>query len=316
LSGGMKQPEDSGVASGPKDDTEIVPVDLESVFEEAMTLSSDLDRAWSEALTQIDAEKANEDLAVRWSVALRALMAAISEREARYVAAGKDVRLDHWPPSADDVAALQVQPDGSEDERLQLEQAQLLAIELMVKRMGSLTAAMEGSPEAGGGLWQSGAFAAIRGLAAAAMRITRELDTVDEIVLADRESAEGEPMRRRAIEAVEAGLRAFENGDPEATLLHCLRAARARVASLPPDEEADPRPGTGDGHEDVSRTVAMFRLAERVICGEATGRAANGGVSLVLAFALLPAAAALVSNPLHEELVGLRGAWSEDGAGS
>lgn len=315
MSGGMEEPKTGGAGPRP-DDTEIVPVDLESVFEEAMTLSSDLDRAWSEALTELDAEKANEDLTVRWSVALRALMAAISEREACYVAAGKDVRLDHWPPSADDVAALRVEPEGPEDERLQLEQAQLLAIELMVKRMGSLTAAMEGSPETGGGLWQSGAFAAIRGLAAATMRITRELDTVDKIVLADREPAESERMRSRAIEAVEASLRAFENGDPEATLLHCLRAVRSRVASLPPNEEADPRPGTGGDPEEVSGTVAMFRLAEQVICGEATGRADNGGVSLVLAFALLPVTAALVSNPLHEELVGLRGAWSEDGAGS
>jgi hypothetical protein len=276
-----------------------------------MTLTAELERAWSEALASVDCGDPHENLRVRWSVAPKALTTAVSEREARYVTSDKDVRLDHWPPTPEEIVGLEVEPTSREDKRTQLEQAQILVLELLIKSMGEFAEAMAELSDGANGrvLWEAGAFAIIRDRAALALRITRELDAVDAMELESDRVSDEELIRARAFEALHTGRRALLHSDPEAALLHCLRAARARLASFAPegnsalDFSSLPEPNRS------VLPVKMLTLAEEVIGREVDGRPINAGVSLMLAHALLPRVGQLVVDPSVEELIELLRDW-------
>jgi hypothetical protein len=272
-----------------------------------MRLSVELDRAWSEALEKVDAVEPGEELRVRWSVALQALTAAVGEREERYVAAGKDVRLDHWPPTLEEIVGLETAPREPERGRIQLEQAQILALQLLVQSMGKFTSAMGESGERTeqGALWESGAFAVIRDHGALAMRITREMEAVDATEVDAPAIPGSELMRARAVEALGAARRALQRSDPEGTLLHCIRAARARVASFSPEGRSSVDLSALPVHSTSPLPVKMLGLAEQVVRGDLAGGTDNAGVSVVLAHALLPAVEGLVLNPPVEDLLAL-----------
>jgi hypothetical protein len=283
-----------------------VATDLPALFEHAMTLSDELGRAWSEALGAIDNVDAGEDLRVRWAVALQGLTAAVSAREKRYVAEGVDVRLDHWPPTEEEVAGLDPDPAETEFGRSQLELAQILAIELLVKDMGSFAEAISESAEGSGEgqLWEAGAFSRIRDRADLTLRITRELHGVDAAKFHEATPNRMEVARARAFEALASAQKALRRSDPDAALFHCLRAIRARIASLLVDGP-DALDLTATARLDIGAALPakMMGLAEEIVAREMAGRPVNSGLPLLLAHALVPATERLVETPRVEELL-------------
>lgn len=289
-----------------------IATDLAALFEHAMAMSSDLERTWTKALRLAASEDVHEDLRTRWAVTMQALMAAVSEREEKLVAEGIDPKHYKWPLDADDAIKLEIEPNGIDAQRVQLEDAQLLALELLVKSVGPLTEALTESATDAANVswWEAGAFSLVRFRGALALRITRELDVVDQAQLGESTSRM-ETLRARAFEAMEGAINALARSDPEAALLHCLRATRARIASLlldgSPALEFSEVTETATSH----LPVRMLTLAEEVISRETAGKRVDSGVALVLACALVPEVERLVKNPPVEELVGIIDSWGQ-----
>jgi hypothetical protein len=277
-----------------------------------MAMSSDLERTWTKALRLAASEDAHEDLRTRWAVTLQALTAAVSEREEKLVAEGIDPKHYKWPLDADDAVKLEIEPNGIDARRVQLEDAQLLALELLVKSVGPLTEALTQSATDAANVswWEAGAFSLVRFRGALALRITRELDVVDQAQLGESTSRM-ETLRAQAFEALESSINALARSDPEAALLHCLRATRTRIASLSldgsPALEFSEVTETATSH----LPVRMLTLAEEVITRETAGKQVDSGVALILACALVPEVERLVKNPPVEELVGIIGIWGQ-----
>jgi hypothetical protein len=297
--------------SGPSDDQTQVPADLAAVFRHAMELAPEIDQAWSLALSQLAADEEHEDLRIRWSLTMDGLTAVISEREKEVIQRGIDPRHFTWPLGAAEAVKLDLQPDDAEVQRTQLEDAQLLALDRVIKIIGSFLKKLLGEEveEVGVDWWESGAFSLARLNAALALRITRELDGLDASQRGDHPSRM-ELMRSRAFEALESATAARDRGDPEATLLHCVRSARARIASLSLDGKVPPSfvsaPSAGG-----LIPVKMLALAEELLQCEIAGTEVHPGASTVLAENLVIAVEQLVLNPPVDEVVALINAWSE-----
>ena len=308
----MNQQHDSDAPQAGENKEPPIATDLAALFEHAMAMSSDLERMWTKALRLAGSEDVHEDLRTRWAVTMQALTAAVSEREAKLVAEGIDPMHYKWPLDADDAFKLKIEPNGIVTQRVQLEDAQLLALELLVKSVGPLTEALTASAADAANVswWEAGAFSLVRFRGALALRITRELDVVDQAQLGEPTSRM-ETMRARAFEAMESAISALARSDPEAALLHCLRATRTRIASLSLD--GSPALEFSEVMETTTShlPVRMLTLAEEVIARETAGRPVNSGVALVLAYALVPEVERLVKNPPVEELVGIIGTWGQ-----
>ncbi len=305
-----QQPDSDSARTGEK--RPPIATDLAALFEHAVGMSSDLERTWTKALHLAASEDAHEDLRTRWALTMQALTAAVSEREEKLVAEGIDPKHYKWPLDADDAIKLEIEPNGIDAQRVQLEDAQLLALELLVKSVGPLTEALTESATDAANVpwWEAGAFSLVRFRGALALRTTRELDAVDQAQLGEPTSRM-ETLRARAFEAMESAINALARSDPEAALLHCLRATRSRIASLSLD--GSPALEFSEVTETASShlPVRMLTLAEEVITRETAGKPVDSGVALVLACALVPEVERLVKNPPVEELVGIIGSWGQ-----
>jgi hypothetical protein len=297
-----------------KDSTEETPLptDLAAVFSHAMELTPELDRAWSLALRRVAADDEHEDLRTRWSLVLQGLTATISKREKELVQRGVDPRHFTWPLGAVEATNLELQATDLEKRRRQLEDAQLLALDRLIRSIGSFMSRLLGDEDEGMGStwWESGAFSLARLNAALALRITRELDAVDAAQRDDRVS-KMEIMRSRAFEAMESAIAARDRSDPEAALLHCVRAARARIASLSLNGGV-PSSFLSASNLDGPIPVKMLALAEQLLQYEVAGTDMDSGVSTVLAENMVPAVEQLVRNPPVDEVVALINSWNDD----
>jgi hypothetical protein len=287
-----------------------LPTDLAAVFRHAIDLSPELERAWSLALSQLAIDSEYEDLRTRWSLVMQGLTATISEREKELVRAGIDPTHFTWPLGPTEAANLELQPADPEARRKQLEDAQLLALDRLIKSAGSFFGQLLGEEgDTAPTWWESGAFSLVRFNAILALRITRELDAVDAAQRGEHVSMM-ELMRCRAFESLESAVAARDRSDPEAALLHCVRSARARIASLSLDGEVPP-PFLTAPSSDGSIPVKMLSLAEQVLQSERAATDTGLGVSTVLAESLVPAVEQLVQNPPVDEVVGLINLWNE-----
>lgn len=286
-----------------------VPTDLAAVFGHAMELAPELDHAWSLALRQVAADEGHENLRTRWSLVMQGLTAAISEREQELVGRGIDPRHFTWPLGVTEAINLELQPVDLEDQRRQLEDAQLLALDRLVKSIGSFINGLLSDEDDGMGStwWESGAFSLARLNATLALRITRELDAVDAAQRGEHVS-KMELMRCRAFEALETAIAAHDRSDPEAALLHSVRSARARIASLSLDG-AVPPPFHSAPSSEGPIPVKMLALAEQLLQSEIVGTDIDPGASTVLAENLVPAVEQLVRNPPVDEVVALINLW-------
>lgn len=289
-----------------------VPIDLAAVFNHAAELTPELDRAWSLALRGLSVDDQHENLRTRWSLVMQSLTAASSERETELVQRGIDPRHFTWPLGAVEAANLDLHLVDGEDARVQLEDAQLLVLARFIKTVGSWFSqllAEDEVEEMGSAWWESGAFSLVRLGASLALRLTHELNAVDA-------TQSGEPvpkmevMRRRAFEALDSAVAAWDRSDPEGALLHCVRAARARIASLSLDGTAPP-PFQSARHLVGPIPIQMLALAEELLRLEIDGADAAPGASTVLAENLVPAVAQLVRNPPVDSVVALLASWNE-----
>jgi hypothetical protein len=295
-----------------KDQDQLVAADLAAVFEHAMTMSSEMERKWTKALHLAACEDVHEDLRTRWAITLQALTAAVSEREVKLVDEGIDPKHYKWPLDANDAVELEIDPEEIDARRVQLENAQLLALELLVKAVGPLSEAItESQVDANTSWWEAGAFSLVRFSGTLALRITRELDAVDEAQFGEAPSRM-ETMRARAFDAMGSANEALTRSDPEAALLHCLRATRARIASLTLDGTSAPEFSEITPSATAHLPVRMLALAEKLVAREAVGEPVDTGVALVLANALVPEVERLVTNPPVDELIGIVGSWAQD----
>ena len=277
-----------------------------------MTMSSDLERMWTKALRVAATEDVHEDLRTRWAITLQALTAAVSERETKLVDEGIDPKHYKWPLDANDAVELEIEPEGIDARRVQLEDAQLLALELLVHAVGPLAEAITESETANANTpwWEAGAFSIVRFRGALALRITRELDAIDEAQFGEPPS-QMEKMRARAFEAMKSANDALARSDPEAALLHCLRATRARIASLTLDGSSGPEFSEIAPTATAHLPVRMLALAEEAVARETVGEPVDAGVALVLAHALVPEIERLVKNPPVDELIGIVKSWGQ-----
>ena len=277
-----------------------------------MTMSSDLERMWTKALRVAATEDVHEDLRTRWAITLQALAATVSERETKLVDEGIDPKHYKWPLDANDAVELEIEPEGIDARRVQLEDAQLLALELLVHAVGPLAEAITESEtetdDANTPWWEAGAFSIVRFRGALALRITRELDAIDEAQFGEPPS-HMETMRARAFEAMRSANDALARSDPEAALLHCLRATRARIASLTLDGSSRPDFSEIAPTAAARLPVRMLALAEEAVARETVGEPVDAGVALVLAHALVPEIERLVKNPPVDELIGIVKSW-------
>lgn len=284
------------------------PVDLEALALHVIKLSGELERAWSDALDQTVMEQAEHELNGELSAFVTAMTGALAETDAKLVAAGIDPKIYSWPYDSEVFNALEPDPDpGARRTRLVI--AQMIAMrELLVafKALHEPTGEeLDLVAQSRTEWFEAGAFSLFKGRAALLLRVTREVDRVTDILLAEPSVSKLDLSVEAAFESLKAGRGAYSRGDLDAAVIHCRAALRGVLESLPfveRDDERLQRPGTL-----LARVPSLSEYASalRLLDAEAdalAARRADLGIAVPLIDGLLPVIAAVVGEPPIVEL--------------
>lgn len=301
---------ESGSAPRPNAADHPLPVThVPALARAAMDLADDLERAWSSALEPEVLDAAHEGLRASWSTLLAELHRAIAEADVELAAAGIDVTLREWPPSRASAVELALAPEDPLVARKQLQVAQLMAFEQLTRVLGALTKPSGREVNALSGeeisrWWEAGAFALVRAHGEQVLRLTRAMQVLERRILEEQEPEPRQERRESAAESFQMASAAYRLGDPEAALLHAVRAARARLASLHESGEL-PR----DFDLAVLRTIPAYddqarllQLAQEAVNRMLSGDDLDPGVPLPLVGAVLPVVQGLMTHPPVEQL--------------
>jgi hypothetical protein len=217
-------------------------VDLDALVAHVTTLSSELERAWSDALEETALGEAFQLLDGEWASLIATVAARAQDAVARAQAAGISPLIPH-PQDPSNARTVSVHPTSDEAWR-QLQLAEMIALERLLQALAALKsrhAAVLPPPGAEQeGWWQSGAFALVRLRARQLARAARALDAAEARLLAEQDKdapSRGVQLDGGWVDRLELARAADSRGDPESTLIHLRLALRERAAGLAGCEE-------------------------------------------------------------------------------
>lgn len=297
----------------------VGPVDLEALALHVTKLSGALEQAWSDALDRIVMAQAEDELNGELSAFVTTMTGALAETDAKLVAAGIDPTIYSWPYDPEVFKALEPDPDpGARRTRLVI--AQMIAVrELLVafKALHEPTGEEIDLVAQSRTEWfEAGAFSLFKSQAALLLRVTRDVDRVTDILLAEPLVSKLDLSVEAAFESLKAGRGAYSRGDLDAAVIHCRAALRGVLESLPfveRDDQRFQRPGTFlAGVPSLSEYASALRLLDAE-ADALTVRRADLGIAVPLIDGLLPQIAAIVSEPPIVELQEIIAAEGEEG---
>lgn len=279
-------------------------VDLPALIAYVSRMSDELEEAWASALDEKRLAELDARLLADWQAVVSVVQIGGNTSDAELSELQLDSTVPEDPLPLEQVAQLAPESD-LEQRRRQLQQAQLLAFELVMNAVQHARRVEDRRPdritgEAAAGWFESGAFALIRSRAQLLGRITDLLEqTETKLVRAARGiEAPAEPPlelqsflthRRLAAEAL-------AHGDVEAALLHALIAVRRFVAAIagvePSQISGSVASWLGKGVE--ASVVARLESLEDSI---RAGLGSDLGAALLLAQAMLSVIDRLIAAP-------------------
>jgi hypothetical protein len=139
------------------------------------------------------------------------------------------------------------------------------------------------------------------------LRLSQALQAVGRQIRGGTRPDRREAQRQRAVGSYDLAAIALRRGDPEAALVHAVRAARARLASLHDTGELpeDFDWGVLSGVPDYDERSRILQLAQEAVSRLVRDEPLSLGVAQPLAWAVLPIAKALVTHPPVHELAEL-----------
>jgi hypothetical protein len=286
----------------------VGPVDLEALALHVIKLSGELERAWSDALDASVMERAEGELNNELSAFVTAMSGALEETDAELLAAGIDPRLYTWPYDPEVFKKLEPSTD-PKTRRSQLVTAQMVVLREVLEAFKAL---QEPSGEEIDLVAQSrtewfeaGAFSLFRDRAALLLRVTRDVDRVTDILVAEPAAAKLDLSVEAAFESLKAGRAAYARGDLDAAIVHCRAALRGALESLPFIRRSDERlvePGALLAQAPSLREYAgALRLLDAE-AGALSRRRAPLGIAVPLIEGLLPVITSIVNEPPIVEL--------------
>lgn len=285
-----------------------LPVELGSLFQLARTLDSDLEKAWSSALNEVQLQPGlKKQLAATFSL-LYALQRKVAAEDEALKAVGSPP-LKEWPLSIEGVAELEVGPELEMHAR-QLRMAQLDALTGVADVVQGLRepanvsiSINEDNSEEVERFWAAGAFGLLRDRLALLERITREHDRIQQQLNSETPDPTADAAvdsRFAAFDRLQLGTQAWTGGDPEAALIHGVAAIAsalgASTSELPAKvaEAADDQPGLNElSGETFTKAI---QLAEATLQGRP-----NVAVAVFLAPVALRIAHLLILGPMPSE---------------
>lgn len=244
----------------------VRPADLGALLRHVEEGAAKLEQAWSRALK----EEELEELLGEWHSFVRALGAELAVRDSELT--DDEARIT-WPPDVEDLEALVLDPEPAQAAH-QARLAHFSALESLVAAMQGLERPTRYRVHPSEGLlqawWSSGAFAAVRDRA----------ELVRHLLALHERGRTGPPPAYLARESLHRAANAWGRGDPEATLLHSVRAIGAC-------SEAGLSEG---GQETVDSAAKLLELAREASRRLTAGRATDPGAVIVLAHATLESA--------------------------
>jgi hypothetical protein len=287
------------------------PVSIEALTSHVLRLAEDIERAWSAALSDEVLDQTKGQFSREWSALLQTVHARAEQAERDAEAAGLDPTLKLIPGSLDSVSALNLDA-GGKDRWHQLQLAQLVALQSLV---AALTALDEPSAERvhlmtqeSEQWWESGAFGLVRSRALLLARVARELDLAEAELFGKPRVSPAHAVRSAALDELQAANSALRLGDPEAALVHGHAALRLRLISvleLDSDElDVVAQPGK---YFSALPSLHSFQvplcLLDKAVERIAQGEGIDIGVSIPLAYGLLPLVSDLAFDPPRDELL-------------
>jgi hypothetical protein len=220
---------------------EVAVADLSGLLAHVSRLTTEVERSWSAAVDQ-DRDENNGALLSRWFSLIKIVQDHLMLREQRLKSLGFSTALARFPLDAEGVAALSLQPDQ------QLRITQLLTAELYT--LTDLLDAMHGLREPtaraldlGTGQqwswWEAGAFARVREVAQALVRVMAAADAATQDAVRHgqeaspegSESVKGQPgddlgISDQWIPQAMMAAQAISHGLPDAAVVHAAAAIR------------------------------------------------------------------------------------------
>jgi hypothetical protein len=287
------------------------PVDLASLVEHAVRLSQQLEKVWSSALDETALDEAQQDVLAEWSAVLRSLHREVDEAETHLAEAGIDPRLASHPLDPAAVATFQL--DAEPEQRWQqLQAAQLIALENLARAVGALTEPSGKRVPLQTGVteswWEAGAFGLVRSRALLVLRVTREVERGQALLLGEEPPSEAAVARDRAYDALDASRIALTRGDPEAALLHAHTALRLRVRAALTNTNSDfsaaDRPGAVLARvPSLAEWAEVLQLLDAAAARSLAGDGTPVDVTVPLARVVVPLAREVIRSVQLAELV-------------
>lgn len=284
------------------------PVDLEALALHVVSLSGELERAWSRALDAVSLEKAQGELNTEMGALVTAMNGAVEETEEKLSAAGFDPKMYTWPYDPNVFKGLVPSTD-LEARRGQLAVAQMIALREVLEAFKALqepSGLKVNLVDRSRTEWfEAGAFSLFRHRANLLLRITREVDRTTDELLTGEEVAKLDLSIESAFESAKAAEDANSRGDLDAALLHCRAALRGVLESLPFVRHDDKRLSHPEALLAVVPSLSEYGSALRLLDAEVTAlgfRRADLGVAVPLIVGLLPVITAIVQGPPIVEL--------------
>jgi HEPN domain-containing protein len=296
------------------------PVDLASLVEHAVRLSQQLEEVWSSALDETALDEAQQDVLAEWSAVLTSLHREVDEAERHLAEAGIDPQLAHHPHDLGAVATFQLDA-GVEQRWQQLQTAQLIALENLARAAGALTEPSGKRVRLQTGVaeswWEAGAFGLVRSRALLVLRVTREVERGQALLLGEEPPSEAAIARDRAYDALDAARIALTRGDPDAALLHAHTALRVHVRAALTDATSDvsaaDRPGALLARvPSLAEWAEVLQLLDAAAAQSLTGDGPSVDVTVPLARVVVPLAREVIRGVQLAELVEAAGSEGKE----
>jgi hypothetical protein len=286
----------------------VGPVDLEALALHVITLSGELERAWSGALDSTVMKQAEDELNTELSAFVATMTGALEETDTRLLEAGVDPKLYSWPYDPEIFKTLEKNSE-PKARRSHLVVAQMIALRELLEAFKAL---QEPSGEeidlvakSRTAWFEAGAFSLFRDRAMLLLRTTREVDRVTDILLAEPELSKLDLTIEVATESLKAARNAYSRGDLDAALLHSRAALRGMLESLPFIEGSDQRLREPGSLLALVPSLFEYASALRLLDTEAGGldsHRADLGIAVPLIDGLLPVITKIVHEPPIIEL--------------
>lgn len=290
----------------------VGPVDLEALALHVVRFSGELEQAWSAALDASVLERAEEEANTELSSFVTAMNGALQEADAKLLEAGIDPKIYTWPF---DPGLFKTLEESSElaTRRSQLVVSQMIALREVLEAFKALHEPSGEEIDLSSGArtewFEAGAFSLLRARSMLLLRITREINGITDLLVAETASSKKLDLSiEAAVEGLEAARSAYSHGDLDAALVHCRAALRGVLESMPFFGHGDERLQTPGALLAEVPSLEGYTSALRLLDSETAAladRRADLGIAVPLVDGLLPVISGIVHQPPIVELQAL-----------